>query len=131
MFGNEMVIGGFDVIYDTVGNDRSIADSLRWARAGATVVVVGINFMPKRLDYTPIWYQEVSLMGINCHGQETFRGKSMTSFDVALTLYREGKLDFSGMITHVFPMADFRQAIQVFFDKKRHQAVKVALTHQR
>jgi threonine dehydrogenase-like Zn-dependent dehydrogenase len=130
MFGNEMVIGGFDVIYDTVGNDRSLTDALRWTRAGATVVIVGINFMPKRLDYTPLWYQEVALTGINCHGQETFRGKSMTSFDVALTLYREGKLDFSGMITHVFPMDDFRHAIKVFFDKKRHAAVKVVLTHQ-
>ncbi len=131
MFNNEMVIGGFDVIYDTVGNDRSITDALRWARAGGTVVVVGINFIPKRLEYTPIWYQEVNLTGINCHGQETFRGKSMTSFDAALTLYREGKLDFSGIITHTFPMADFRQAIKIFFDKKRHRAVKVVLTHER
>jgi threonine dehydrogenase-like Zn-dependent dehydrogenase len=130
MFANEMVIGGFDVIYDTVGNDKSITDSLRWARAGATVVVVGINFVPRHIDYTPVWYQEVGLVGINCHGQETFRGKSMTSFDAALTLYREKKLDFSGMITHTFPMADFRRAVKVFFDKKRHKAVKVVLTHE-
>ncbi len=130
MFRNEMVIGGFDVIYDTVGNDRSITDALRWARAEGTVVVVGINFMPKRLDYTPIWYQEVTLVGIDCHGQEMFRGTSMTSFDAALTLYREGKLDFSRLITHTLPMDDFRQAVSIFFDKKGHKAIKVALTHQ-
>ena len=129
MFSNEMVIGGFDVIYDTVGNDRSLRDALRWARAEGTVVVVGIEFAPKRLDYSPVWYQEVSLMGIDCHGQETFRGKSMTSFDVALTLYREKKLDFSGLITHTLPMADFRHAVEIFFDKKRHKAIKVALVH--
>jgi threonine dehydrogenase-like Zn-dependent dehydrogenase len=129
LFSNEMIIGGFDVIYDTVGNDNSIKDALRWARAEGTVVIVGINFAPKRLDYSPIWYQEVSLLGIDCHGQETFRGKSMTSFDVALTLYREKKLDFSGFVTHTFPMADFRHAVDVFFDKGKHKAVKIALVH--
>jgi threonine dehydrogenase-like Zn-dependent dehydrogenase len=129
MFSNEMVIGGFDVIYDTVGNDRSVNDALRWAGAEGTVVVVGIEFAPKSLDYSPVWYQEVRLTGINCHGQETFRGKSMTSFDAALVLYREGKLDFSGFLTHTFPMDDFKSAVKVFFDKKRHQAVKVALVH--
>jgi len=128
-FGNRMIIGGFDVIYDTVGNDATLADALRWVRGEGTVVLVGINFAPKRLDYSPIWYQEVEVKGIDCHGMETFRGKRMSSFDAALTLYREGALDFSGFLTHTFPMEDYRKAIDVFFKKGKHKTVKIALTH--
>ncbi len=128
-FNNEMVIGGFDVIYDTVGNDRSLKDALRWARSEGSVVVVGINFSPKRLDYSPVWFQEVKLLGINCHGREVFRGEEMNSFDVALTLYREGRLDFSGFVTHTFPAQDYPKAIDLFFEKGKNRVVKIALVH--
>jgi threonine dehydrogenase-like Zn-dependent dehydrogenase len=129
-FGNRMIIGGFDVVYDTVGNDKTLADSLRWVRGEGTVVLVGINFAPKRLDYSPVWFQEVEVKGIDCHGMETFRGEQMSSFDVALTLYREGALDFSGFITHTFPMKDYKKAIDVFFNKGKNKTVKVVLSHE-
>jgi len=128
-FKNEMVMGGFDVIYDSVGSDRSLRDALRWTRAQGTVVVVGVNFSPGRLDYSPIWYQEVDLIGVDSHGMETFRGREMSSFEVALTLYREAKLDFAGFVTHTFPMDDYRKAIETFFKKSESKAVKIALLH--
>ena len=124
---NEMVIGGFDLIYDSVGNDQSLTDALRWARGGGAVVLVGVNFSPKRLDYSPVWFQEVDLVGINSHGMEKFRGKNMSSFEVTHTLYREGKLDFSNLLTHTFPLADYRKAIETFFNKRTTKAIKIAL----
>lgn len=128
-FGNEMVIGGFDVIYDTVGNDQTLRNAARWARAEGTVVIVGINFSPKKLDYSPFWYQEVELKGINCHGRETFRGKEMTSFEAAYILYKERKLNFDGFVTHVLPMEEYLKGIDLFFNKGKNGAVKVALRH--
>jgi threonine dehydrogenase-like Zn-dependent dehydrogenase len=128
-FGNEMVIGGFNVIYDTVGNDQTLKNAARWARAESTVVIVGINFSPKKLDYSPFWYQEVDLKGINCHGQEVFRGKKMTSFEVAYLLYKEGKLNFDGFVTHTHPMEDYLKGIDLFLNKGKNKTIKVALKH--
>ncbi|MBN1581789.1 MAG: zinc-binding dehydrogenase, partial [Anaerolineae bacterium] len=34
MFNARMVLGGFDVVYDCVGSEKTVQDSLRWARAG-------------------------------------------------------------------------------------------------
>ena len=42
-FGNRILLGGFDLVYDSVGNDRSLRDALRLARAGGTVVLVGVE----------------------------------------------------------------------------------------
>src|SRR5688500_8833527 len=58
-----MLLGGFDVIYDCVGSARTMEDSLRWARAGGAVVLVGVDLTRAAVDLNPIWYQEVDLVG--------------------------------------------------------------------
>ena len=128
-FGNKMIIGGFDRIYDSVGNDRSIRDALRWTRSEGSVVILGLNLAPRKLDYSPVWFQEVELLGINSHGRETFRGRETNSFDVALTLYREGRLHLSDFVTHVFPAGEYPKALETFLGKGTSKAIKVALTH--
>ena len=39
--GAELLVGGFDVVYDTLGSANSLEHALRWAREGGTVVLVG------------------------------------------------------------------------------------------
>src|SRR5215831_9154115 len=41
-FDNKMLLGGYEVIYDTIGSKETIHHSLRWARAGGAVVLVGL-----------------------------------------------------------------------------------------
>ncbi|HXZ06053.1 MAG TPA: alcohol dehydrogenase catalytic domain-containing protein, partial [Ktedonobacteraceae bacterium] len=71
-FNNKMLLGGYEVIYDTIGSKQTVHDSLRWARAGGTVVLVGLSLHPMQLDLTPIWYQEIDLIGTLAHGMETW-----------------------------------------------------------
>lgn len=123
---NEILLGGFDIIYDTIGNDASIRDSLRWVRGGGAVVVIGINFKPGRLDYTPVWNQEIRLTGINCHADEAGR---KTSFDIAASLIKSGRVKTDGMITHRFPMERFREAVDTFHSKGDAGAVKIVIEH--
>jgi threonine dehydrogenase-like Zn-dependent dehydrogenase len=71
-----LVIGGFDLIYDCVANDQTIHDSLRWTRAGGTVVMVGSYMAPmKKLDLTPVWYNHVSLVGTYGKGSSDWEGR--------------------------------------------------------
>ncbi len=125
-FGNEIMLGGFDIIYDTIGNDASVRDSLRWVRGGGAVVIIGINFNPGKIDYTPVWNQEIRLTGINCHATDD--GKK-TSFDIAAALMKSGKVKTEGMITHRFPMGRFREAVETFHAKGNAGAVKIVLEH--
>ncbi len=124
--GNEILLGGFDVIYDSIGNDRTINNSLRWTKAGGNIVIVGINFKPGRIDYTPVWYQEVKLTGMNCHANE-FDGE--TSFDIAARLISEKKINLKGLITHRFPLSEYKEAIKTFLNKGNTKAIKVVLDH--
>src|SRR5262249_35110291 len=57
--GNKMLLGGYDVIYDSIGSPRTVHDSLRWVRAGGMVILIGVHLHQLKLDLSPIWYQEV------------------------------------------------------------------------
>jgi threonine dehydrogenase-like Zn-dependent dehydrogenase len=127
-FGNEILFGGFDVIYDTVGNDRSLQDALRFTRAKGDVVILGINFQPGRIDYTPIWNQELRVTGINCHASEE---TGENSFDLAAKLLAQSPAPFESLITHRFPMRRWRDAVKTFLDKKNSHAVKIVLDHEK
>jgi threonine dehydrogenase-like Zn-dependent dehydrogenase len=125
-FGNKILLGGFDVIYDTIGNDDSLTHALRWARSKGTVVIVGVNFKPGKIDYSPLWHQELHVTGINCH---VLKEGAYSSFDIAAGLIAEKRLPVGRLITHRFPMDRWRDAVKTFLSKGREGAIKVVLEH--
>jgi len=125
-FKNRILLGGFDIIYDTVGNDTTMRDALRWVRGKGTVVILGINFQPGKIDYTPIWHQEIKVTGINCHATEYER---KSSFDIAAELLGDKKVNIEGMITHRFPLERYREAIEAFLSKGKSRAIKIVIEH--
>jgi len=125
-FGNEILLGGFDIVYDTIGNEQSLHNALRWAKGGGRVVLMGIHFHPGKLDYSPIWNQEVEVVGINCHATEQ---AGQTSFDMAAGLLADPKFPAGGLITHRFPMDRYKEAIRTFLSKSSSGAIKIVLEH--
>jgi threonine dehydrogenase-like Zn-dependent dehydrogenase len=128
MFGNRMLLGGFNVVYDCVGSAQTVQDSLRWARAGGAVVLVGTKLTTLSLDLTPVWYQEVELIGLLAHGAEPWEGQTWRTYDLVIELMRQGKLAADGLITHRFPLSKWRQAVNTALDK-RNGTIKVVFDY--
>ena len=128
MFNNRMVMGGFDVVYDCVGTGKTVHDSLRWTRAGGAVVLVGVHLKPMHVDLTPIWYQEVDLIGMMAHGMEQWKDKQQSTYDLTTQLLLEKKLSIEGMIAHRFPLEQWPKAVQTASDKSSG-AIKVVLDY--
>ncbi|MGD8633620.1 MAG: zinc-binding dehydrogenase [Anaerolineales bacterium] len=122
-----LLLGGFDVVYDSVGNKDTITDALRWARAGGKVMLVGSTLKPLRVDLTPVFYQEVDLIGSLTFGIESWNGQQAHTFDLVIEMLEEGLLSDEGLITHRFPFEKYRQAIRTANDK-RSGSIKVMLT---
>lgn len=127
-FGNRMLKGGFDLIYDCVGTEATLGTALRCARAGGRVVLVGVKLAPMKLDLTPVWYEEVDLRGFHAHGTEEWAGERLSSYERVVRWLQEGKLNLKGMVTHRFPLEAYPQALTLAAarDKQRHWSIKVA-----
>lgn len=128
MLGNKLLLGGYDVIYDTVGSRSTVHHSLRWVRARGSVILVGVNLHPMKLDLSPIWYQEVELIGSVGHGLEQWplgSNQQRATFAIAADLITNGLLHPEKLITHRYPLSSFREALQTATDKKGSRAIKV------
>ena len=128
-FKNRMILGGFEVVYDCVGSEKTVKDSLRWTRAGGTVVLAGVSLKPMHVDLTPIWYQEVGLIGLYAHGMEEWNGVKQSTYDLTTDLLLQKKLFINGLITHRFPLEQWRTAVRTAKDK-RSGAIKVVLDYR-
>ena len=124
MLGKKVLVGGADIVYECVGSESSIDDALRFARSGGTVVLVGLAAIPKRVDWTPIWLNELTVKGSVWGGTETFQGRRVHTFQLTLEWMAEGKLDLAPMVTHRFRLDDYKRALAVTADKSRHLVVK-------
>jgi len=129
-FGNRMLLGGFDVVYDCVGIPSTLKDALRLARPRGTVVLVGVFLEPMHIDLTPVWFWETDLIGVLGHGAEDWQGERVGTFELIARLMREGKMNTDGFVTHSFPLAEYRQAIATAIQQPRTHSIKVVFDYR-
>ena len=124
-----IVVGGFDLIYDCVGNSNTLTDCMRWVKATGKVVLVGSYIQPmKNVDLVPVWYHQVELVGVVAHGHEHHRNEDKHTYDWVYEFLKQGLYQPEGFITHRFPYKDYKQAIALANGHKGGpQAIKVVL----
>jgi threonine dehydrogenase-like Zn-dependent dehydrogenase len=126
--GNKMLLGGYDVIFDTIGSGRTTNDALRWTRAGGTVVMVGVNLHHMRLDLTPVWYQEINLIGTMGQGMETWPPQTdgrRSTFEIAAELIAHEQIHPQELITQRYTLSEYRVALLEAKKKAHNRAIKV------
>ena len=119
--------GGFPLIYDCVGNDSSLSQSLRFACPRGRVVVIGCVGELKKLDLTFLWAHELRVRGSVGYGQETWRGERMNTFQVVHDLLVETGAPVHEMVTHAYPLHQYRDALKAAAHHRRSGAIKVIL----
>jgi threonine dehydrogenase-like Zn-dependent dehydrogenase len=124
-FRSMMLSGGYDVVFECAGAVQSLNECLKWTRARGQVVLVGTG-RGGGVDLTPIWFRELSVVGAYGRQIEQADGRRVSTYQLAHELMTAGKLKTAGILTHTFPLADYRSAFDVAMHKPAHKAVKVA-----
>lgn len=127
MLGSEILMGGFNRIYDTVGNSSTLNMSLRLLAAFGTLSVVGIGKEVK-LDLTPLWLKLQTVQGVYGYGLVTHEGQKRHVFDIALEFMTAGRIDAEALVTHKFRLEDYLEMIAVNMHKSKHKAVKTLVS---
>jgi threonine dehydrogenase-like Zn-dependent dehydrogenase len=125
-----MLMGGFPYVVEAVGAPRSVTEALRTVAHRGTVLLLGAAGVSE-VDLTPIWYKEVALVGSIDHTVDAGSapglagGPDRHSVDRALDMLAAGLLPHDVVVTHEFPLDEYRRAIETAIDRGSSHAIKV------
>ena len=113
MQGNKYFFGGFDRIYDCIGGNWSNHTGLRLLKAKGTFVKIGHHMNAVTFDESPVWWQELNLVGVDAHGMEHWQGRDLYTFDLAQEWIRDGIYSVEGFVTHHFKLSQYKEALRL------------------
>jgi len=121
--GKVLVGGGFDVVFECVGTAEAVDTALRIAKPLGRVVIAG-TVSRVSLDLAPVFSKELEVLGTFGCGYEEVGGKKIRTFNIAIEMLR--KRNFSELLTHVFPLEEYKKALWSAINKRKSGAIKVA-----
>ena len=99
---------------------------MRFTTAGGTIVLLGNSGAMNGLDWTPLWLKELTVRGSVYYGAHRHAPAERADFAEAADLIASGRADVRPLLTHTFPLANYREAIATAMDKRGEGSVKVA-----
>ena len=126
--GNYMLSGGYDAVFECVGQRRTIEESLKWARSGGQVILLSTGH-GRGADMTNVWFGELTVRGVSGRAEETFKGRRIHSYRLTHELMRSGAARVDDLLTHTFGLTEYKAALAAAIDKRAHRSVKVAFRY--
>ena len=124
VLGPSLVAGGAEVVYECVGSSSTLDTAIRFTREGGTAVILGLAAVPEGVDWASVWLKEIAVAGSYVYGMEAWQGRRVRTMQLALELVAQGRVDLSELVTHRFPLSDYRRALSMASAKSRHRLVK-------
>lgn len=124
-FGNQMLLGGFDLTYDCTGSGQGTGDALKWTRPRGTVVAVGTSGIIL-LETSPIWFDELTVIGANGRQIESVNGRTLHTYSLVLEWLVEGRLNLSAFPATRYRLYDYAQAIHDLLYRGKQPIIKAA-----
>jgi len=126
--GKPAVIGGADIVYDCVASSTTIDDGLRFTRSGGAYVLVGMPGIPRRVDWTPMWFEELTVLSSYAYGRERHHGNVRDTFEIALELMTTWGDKLARLVGPPHALEDYRAALAAALATGRSGAVKTVIT---
>jgi L-iditol 2-dehydrogenase len=126
IIGKPVGVGGFDRTFVCIGGARGMDDAMRVTRAGGTIVLLGNSSTMNGLDWTPLWLKELTVRGSLCYGSPVHASAGQGAFAEASALIASGRAPIAGLLTHTYPLAEYRTALETASNKGGGESIKVA-----
>ena len=122
--------GGFPLIFDCVGSGQTLSQAMRFAAPRGRVVMLGCAAEIKKLDLTFVWAHELDVKGFVGYGRERWRDGHAHTFQITHELLLETRAPVAEMVTHVFPLRQYRDALSTAANRRRTGSIKVLFDPQ-
>lgn len=119
--------GGFPLIFDCVGSRATLSQSIRYAAPRGRIVILGCAAEIKKLDLTFMWARELEAKGFVGYGRERWQDGWKHTFEITHALMLESSAPLDRLVTHVFPLGQYGDALRAADDHRVSGAIKVLL----
>ena len=109
---------GADVIFECIGNGKTLTQAVEIARKGSTVIVMGVVADPYPINMGFVQDHEISLIGTAMYRVEDWRE--------SIDLVNRGLINLDTLITHHIPFSQYEEAYHLI-DRERDKAMKVMI----
>ena len=109
---------GVNVIFNTVGSDKALVQSLKLLRRGGRLILLAVPSQEVSIDPSLLSGERVIASSAN---------NTYECFPLAINLMERGKVKADPIITHQYPLVDAPEAFRVADNKEENEAVKVIL----
>jgi len=134
------LIEGVDILFDTVYSPETIETGIRIVKArnktirnnylsSGVIVFTGLS-SPKRYEWTPWYFKEITMIGSNAFSIEEFEGNYEHAYYHYFRFLQEERFDPTPIITHRFKLKDFKKAFITTRAQKKYNSIKVAFSFE-
>jgi threonine dehydrogenase-like Zn-dependent dehydrogenase len=117
--------GGAHLFFDCVGSRYSLQEGLLALQRRGTYVLVATTGSLGRVDFSSLWFRELHLTGTSMFAYGLFRGRRVRTYELAVELLARGDYPVQGLVSHFFPLREYRRAFQTAYDKPLYRSMKV------
>jgi L-iditol 2-dehydrogenase len=122
--GKPTVIGGANATFDCVASSQSIDDALRFTRSAGTLVLVGMPGIPSGVDWTPLWFKELTIRAAYAYGPERCATGERETFEIAIELAQQWAPKLAPLVGNPYSLEDYRAAFAAALNTKQSGAIK-------
>jgi L-iditol 2-dehydrogenase len=119
--------GGFPVVFDCVGSAGSLSQALRFTAPRGRILMLGCSAELRKLDLTFLWARELEVKGFVGYGMDEWKGERVHTFQATLQSVEAGATPVERLVTHAFPLEQYRDALSAAANRRRSGALKVVL----
>lgn len=109
---------GIDLIYDCVAIEETCSQSIRIARKGTKIIIVGVPEGSMNVNLAYVQDRELELIGTLMYTKK--------DFGIALEFIHRQKIKVSPLVTHKFKLREIEKAFQ-FLTKEKEEFLKVLI----
>ena len=116
--GKPTVVGGADIAFDCIGSSASIDDTVRFTTGGGSMVLVGMPGIPHNVDWTAIWFKELTLMAAYAYGLETIDETPFSpactahTCELALRILQKHGNDLAPLLSKPYALEDYMSGVR-------------------
>ena len=129
LIGKDVFVGGFDAVYDCIGSPESLSDALSLSRGHGKITLVGCAGEIKKLDWTFVWANELSVVGTHAYSKkEKCQGKELSTHELLIELIQKHPdYPLAQLVTHEFPLEEYKEAIVANVERGKYKSIKTLL----